>query len=156
MSIVLDGTNGITVPQGATQAQAEAGTSNIVLMTPLRTEQYLVAAVGFSNRYVGPDTTIALNGIYTFNHGLGTLPTLVQIYLVCVTAERGWAIGDVIPITSGTENYNANVAPAIGMSTTYIKVRIADGQLIRTIGLDGSTRGPLTEANWKLRVVAWA
>jgi hypothetical protein len=39
MSVVIDGTNGITVPQGATQAEAEAGTSNTVLMTPLRVFQ---------------------------------------------------------------------------------------------------------------------
>ena len=43
MSITLDGTNGITVPQGATQAEAEAGVSNTVLMTPLGTEQHMVA-----------------------------------------------------------------------------------------------------------------
>lgn len=43
MSITIDGTNGITVPQGATQAEAEAGVSNNVLMTPLGTEQHMVA-----------------------------------------------------------------------------------------------------------------
>jgi hypothetical protein len=43
MSVVIDGTDGITVPQGASQAEAEAGTSNTVLMTPLRTSQAIAA-----------------------------------------------------------------------------------------------------------------
>lgn len=43
MSVVIDGTTGITVPEGASQAQAEAGTDNTVLMTPLRTSQAIAA-----------------------------------------------------------------------------------------------------------------
>jgi hypothetical protein len=43
MSVVIDGTAGITVPQGASQVQAEAGTDNTVLMTPLRTSQAIAA-----------------------------------------------------------------------------------------------------------------
>jgi hypothetical protein len=43
MSVVIDGNNGITVPQGASQAEAEAGTSNTVLMTPLRVFQAMKA-----------------------------------------------------------------------------------------------------------------
>jgi hypothetical protein len=45
MSVVIDGTDGITVPQGASQAEAEAGTSNTVLMTPLRVFQAMKAMV---------------------------------------------------------------------------------------------------------------
>ncbi len=49
MAIALDGTNGITTPlvEGgsiATQAEAEAGTNNTKLMTPLRTEQALLTS----------------------------------------------------------------------------------------------------------------
>lgn len=43
MSVVIDGTTGITVPAGASQAQAETGTDNTVLMTPLRTAQAISA-----------------------------------------------------------------------------------------------------------------
>lgn len=52
MPIILDGTNGITDVDGgtvlstadvATQAQAEAGTDNTTLMTPLRVEQHMLA-----------------------------------------------------------------------------------------------------------------
>lgn len=140
----------------ATQAEAEAGTNNDQIMTPLRTDQQIAASLGFSNRYVSSDTTIALNGLYTFTHALGTTPTLVQLYLVCIGDDRGWLAGDILPFTNGTENYNANVGPAVAISSTYIKVRLADSQLLRTIGIDSSTRGPLSISKWKLRVVAWA
>jgi hypothetical protein len=53
MSVVIDGTDGITVPQGASQAEAEAGTSNTVLMTPLRTSQAIAALGGVTTAQVG-------------------------------------------------------------------------------------------------------
>ena len=141
--------------QIASQAQAEAGTDNTTLMTPLRTDQHVAASLGFSSRYVSADTTIAAGGLYTLTHGLSSTPQLVQLFLVCIAADRGWVIGDMVPFANGSENYNADVAPAIAVSSTYIKVRMADS-LLRTIGLDASTRGGLTFTKWKLRAVAWA
>jgi hypothetical protein len=46
MTILLNGGTGITVPEGASQAQAEAGNDNTVLMTPLRVAQ-AIAKLGF-------------------------------------------------------------------------------------------------------------
>jgi hypothetical protein len=56
MSVVIDGTDGITVPQGASQAEAEAGTSDTVLMTPLRTAQAIAALAGLQNISVATST----------------------------------------------------------------------------------------------------
>lgn len=70
MAITLDGTTGITTPLVAgdalaTQAEAEAGTDNTKLMTPLRVEQSLV-----SSRYIAQ---VATNGVFNSNSGFSTI-----------------------------------------------------------------------------------
>jgi hypothetical protein len=55
MPILLNGGTGITVPEGASQAQAEAGTDNTVLMTPLRVSQAIAKiAFGYKNAAIFP------------------------------------------------------------------------------------------------------
>lgn len=111
---------------------------------------------GFSKSYESAQTTVALNTLYTFAHGLGGVPKLMQAYFVCTTAINGYAVGDYVPILHGTENYNSNVSPAIVMSATQIKVRIASDALMRSISPNGTTRTQYLPANFDLVVRAWA
>jgi len=46
------------------------------------------------DNYVLPTGT----AIYSFAHGLGVVPSVVDVRLVCKTAEFGYAIGDEIPV----------------------------------------------------------
>lgn len=120
----------------------------------------LKSAVGaltvFTKKYEPAPVSIALNTTYTFTHGLGGIPILRLYSLVCISAERGWAVGDEIDFGHGTENYNGDDAPAIAANSTTITVRIPSTQLLNTIGLNGSSRAALTVANWNLRVKAYA
>ena len=111
---------------------------------------------GFSKSYESAQTTVALNTLYTFAHGLGGVPQLVQAYFVCKVAINGYAVGDYVPILQGTENYNSNVSPAMILSATQIKVRIASNALMESIGIDGTTRSNYLPANFDLLVRAWA
>jgi Major tropism determinant N-terminal domain len=36
----------------------------------------------------------AINSVVTANHGLGSVPKFIDVYLECVTANNGYAIGD--------------------------------------------------------------
>ena len=110
----------------------------------------------FSKSYESAQTTVALNTLYTFAHGLGGVPQLVQAYFVCKVAINGYAVGDYVPILQGTENYNSNVSPAMILSATQIKVRIASNALMESIGIDGTTRSSYLPANFDLLVRAWA
>ena len=111
---------------------------------------------GFSKSYESAQTTVALNTLYTFAHGLGGVPKLMQAYYVCISATNGYEIGDYVPILQGTENYNSNVSPAMILSATQIKVRIASNALMESIGIDGTTRSNYLPANFDLVVRAWA
>jgi hypothetical protein len=110
---------------------------------------------GLMTAYESAETTIALNTLYTFTHGLGAMPDHVYVAYVCKSAINGYLVGDEVPIAQGTWNWNSNGAPAIGVSSTYVKVRIADAGLMFSIGLDGSVRSTYLPANFNLIVRAW-
>ena len=110
----------------------------------------------FSKSYESPATVVALNTLYTFTHGLGGLPKLVCAFYVCKLAINGYAVGDYVPILSGTENYNNDVAPAIVISATEIKVRTGADALMRAIGINGAARDMYLPANFNLVVRAFA
>lgn len=110
----------------------------------------------FTKFYQSSQTTITLNALYTFTHGLGALPKLMQAYYVCKTAINGYAVGDHVPIYQGTENYNGNDSPAMIMSATEIKVRTGTDALMNSISPNGTGRTVYTGTNFDLMVRAWA
>lgn len=110
---------------------------------------------GLTTAYESAETTIALNTLYTFTHGLGAMPDHVYVAYVCKSAINGYLVGDEVPIMQGTWNWNSNAAPAIGVSSAYIKVRIANAGLMHSIGLDGTSRSTYLPANFNLIVRAW-
>lgn len=109
----------------------------------------------FSKGYSSAQTTIALNTLYTFTHGLGGLPTLVMAFYVCKVAINGYSVGDFVPLTQGTSNYNGNTGPAIVASTTQIKFRTPSDALMESISPNGTTRTNYGPANFDLLVRAW-
>lgn len=110
----------------------------------------------FTKSYVSPVTDIAIGGLYTFSHGFGELPKLVQPALVCTTSNNGWNVGDRIPFGHGTFTFDSNSAPALAVSTADIRVRIASNNLMFSIGINGSSRSFYSTANFDLEVRAWA
>ncbi len=138
-----------------TLARLPKGTAGqaLVVNTPATAPEWVST---FSKSYKSAQTTVALNTLYTFTHGLGELPKMMQAYYVCKSATNGYEIGDYVPILQGTENYNSNVSPAMILSATQIKVRIASNALMESIGIDGTTRSNYLPANFDLVVRAWA
>ena len=138
-----------------TLARLPKGTAGqaLVVNTPATAPEWVST---FSKSYESAQTTVALNTLYTFAHGLGGVPKLMQAYYVCKSATNGYEIGDYVPILQGTENYNSNVSPAMILSATQIKVRIASNALMESIGIDGTTRSNYLPANFDLVVRAWA
>lgn len=146
----------LTFAVAADQATWSAGADTTEgTITPAKLAGAITAQSKLTLKYVATPVSAAVNTTYTFTHGLGVVPTVVTFSLVCTTAERGWLVGDEILFSSGSENYNSNVAPAVAVNSTTIKVRTAD-DLLRTIGMDGSTRNSLTPSRWSLKVTAYA
>ena len=92
------------------------------------------------------DQTITLAGaLGPFAHGLGAVPKLVTLFLVCQTAELGYSIGDITVVNS--------VTASITVDATNINIRFnsAAPSIVRK---DTGVIAAFTAANWKLRVVA--
>lgn len=139
----------------ASQAEAEGGTENTKFMTSLNVSQAM-AARSLNQVYVSSPIAVSIGALHTFTHGLGVTPTVVSFIYVCISAERGWAVGDEIHFNSGMSNYNEDTSPAVAVNSTQIKVYTGGSAIARTIGMDGSSRAALTPAKWNLKVVAYA
>jgi hypothetical protein len=120
--------------------------------TQVATTAFVTAAVTtLVTTAITPLPNVAIGpGVVTAAHGLGVVPSLVVLELVCVGAEFGYAIGDVIQITvitNGPNDYklelfkNASLVGYVTRSTLQWQVanRAANGTIA------------LTSANWALR-----
>jgi hypothetical protein len=131
----------------ASQAQAEAGTDNTTVMTPLRTKQ-AVSALASVPAYTGTETTPTTGTSYTFTHGLGRLPHHVQVYLRCATASNGFSVDDYLLLTPW---HDSTTGVGIWFTTTSIVVRTGAG-----VGyIAPSGYAALTLSNFRLNVQAW-
>ncbi len=112
----------------------------------------------FSKAYTSSDQTITAAALLTLAHSLGTTPSLVQLFAVCVTAEAGYSIGDVILLPPGADPTNAvNRVMSVWIDSTNVNVRFgsANPPFILLHKTTGALAVP-TAANWNLRVKAWA
>lgn len=152
-NIFLDGAggntatiNGIT-PALASQAEAEAGTDNTKLMTPLRVSQ---------SKFWGYDSgqqTLTLDGSGTLAHGLGGIPTMYEAFLVCTTANAGWAVGDEITAPRGSQIGGAHLGVTLGADATNLYFAVGSNIQIRNKGTT-ATFTNITAASWRLVVRA--
>lgn len=93
-------------------------------------------------------------------HGLPGAPDLIIWSIVCKTAEAGFAINDVVPLTSvfrGSGSADDAIAPFIYRAdATYLYMRrCSDATMLLTVD-DDDTGAPtaLTDANWRLKCTA--
>ena len=78
----------------ANQAEAEAGSNNTKAMTPLRTAQ-AISQLSLSN-YTEHDLGLLSLNTGSVSHGLGSYPTLTEVFIQCVSANQGYDVGDRI------------------------------------------------------------
>lgn len=89
----------------ASQAQAEAGANNTELMTPLRTKQAIdQLAPLLTNVYTSTAQTITTAGLLTLAHSLGSIPLVLQAYVKCTTTNAGYAVGDEVVVAVGNNS----------------------------------------------------
>jgi hypothetical protein len=95
----------------------------------------------------------------TVAHGLGVVPSLLQINWVCVAPEAGYLAGDVIQYVAGSQENPG----AVGVSfrgyiayanSTDVNVVIGTGGVALPNASTGAN-DPLNSANWRVRVLAW-
>lgn len=138
----------------ASQAEAESGTDNTKLMTPLRTAE-AIAALARTPTYQSAEQSFAFADSITLTHGLGGLPSNVQVWLVCKTNDGGYLVNDWVgPIGSETFGDGANNGIVIAMNTTQVKLQIGSQSIAMPTWSTG-TRFSITPTRWRLVVRAW-
>lgn len=93
------------------------------------------------------------NTITTFTHGLGAVPSRVEIYAICTTANRGYVVDDKIQLPP--HYWSANGGHVVAITSADVRVIIATAGTY-TLGADTRTNLEISaNANWKLRVEVW-
>lgn len=104
--------------------------------------------------YESAEQTITAAGSLTLTHGLGIKPKYVFCEAICKTAEYGYAVGDVVPMSVAVElNSATEYGFSLRLTTTTILLRYA-GAGLAAINLSSGVGVALTNANWRLIVRA--
>jgi len=142
----------------SSQAQAEAGTDNTTVMTPLRVSQAIDVLGIFTKEYVSSNQTITTGGLLTLAHSLGVAPKNIFLELVCSTTEYNYSVNDVILVSVNSSTEFGNRPLGVYYDATNIYVRFTNDQPQQFLGVNKTTGAAvaLTNANWRLRVRAFA
>lgn len=109
----------------ASQAEAETGTDNTKVMTPLRVKQSVVANAAINRFFQSSQQTITVGGALTLAHGLGIAPKIVQPFLRCTTASLGYAVGDEVAVNMSINagGFSTSFGQAITYNASNVFVR---------------------------------
>lgn len=152
----IDEGAGTFTPSGeralASQAQAEAGTDNATLMTPLRVAQAINVLANPAD-YESAEWTAAAFTRYTYTHGLGALPSRIDVIMRLTATVGGWSAGTYFVCDGNNMFYDgANPGIVTGYNTTSIFAQL--GSDVRFLDTNGSRTGiPFGSCVFKVR--AW-
>jgi hypothetical protein len=116
----------------------------------------------FSQEYVSAQQTITPGGTITLAHGLGVVPKLILCQVVCVVANSGYAVGDVvdnIPIQYFAVNATSAMrGVSVQKDATSIIAQYGSYGGPTIVGMVKGTgaTGAFTDTSWRLVVRAYA
>lgn len=139
------------------------GTGVSVAMTPAAIAALIKPSTVKKYTSPGTDALPAKGGQLTIGHGLGVKPDLIQVWLVCNTADAGYAgspSSDEVLLSSFSNNGgggddNASIF-AIYSDTSSVYLR-RDSEASLDINVRHKSTGTataITEASWKVKVTA--
>lgn len=103
---------------------------------------------------------IAVNTRTTGIHMLGTTPVFAVLFLECKTAELGYSIGDLIPLTSGVYALSGSTfGLQVRFDATNTHLEVTNNALPAIAHKTNSPPGALTGitgANWIARAIPYA
>lgn len=110
--------------------------------------------------YTSALTAVGATGVtVSFIHGLAAIPDLVDVFLVCATADAGYAVGSRVKVSSvtsanGFSDDDQGAAFTVAFDGVNVKVTECHGWTLYVA--DGTTgvRQNLNTANWQLLVKA--
>jgi hypothetical protein len=109
-------------------------------------------------KFTSSDQTITSAGALTLAHGLGATPEFIECFLVNVTNEAGYTTGQVLPVAPnslGAATNDLGFSAIIDATNVTIRYGAHNGVFSINHATTGVSTG-ITNANWKLRVKAYA
>lgn len=108
----------------------------------------------FSKEFISAETTIVSSSNVFAAHGLGVMPKLIQVRIICKTPEYGFSAGDeAIPWTANT-SLDANIGVVGYCDSVNVGASLNGFQYV--MRKDTNDKAVITLANWKLIFRAWA
>jgi hypothetical protein len=104
--------------------------------------------------YSTDSQTISSGGGLTLAHSLGAKPQLIRTFIVCISAEDGWSVGDEIEVYSNSQAPNSR-GLTVYSDATNIYVRFGnDGTVWSNITKSTGATASLDVTKWTLSVRA--
>ena len=111
-------------------------------------------------KFTSAETTIAASTKTTFAHGLGAIPFQFDLYLICKTADSGYAIGDIIKVTQSYHSTagTSDIGAIMSADATNIYLTTggnAAGGMFKGFNQDTGAGVTFNNSNFKMIVKAW-
>lgn len=108
--------------------------------------------------YASAQQTLTLGAETTLAHGMGVLPSLVSVDLVCVTADLGYAAGETVQMGAfGYTNSGWFGGFQIRKDTSSVYVGVpANAIVVRSKTLNNGQTANITLGSWRYVARAWA
>lgn len=106
--------------------------------------------------YTSSEVTLSRNYRGTFAHGLGVVPSRVQMNLRCVSSQFNYAVNDVVYFSGGI--YDPNSGQGVNISADATNVYLGIYWLYvrnKTTGVDSAAWVEITYGNWLASMLAW-
>lgn len=106
--------------------------------------------------YYSAQTATTVNTDGTLTHNLGATPSFVQAYLVNLTTEHGYAVGDRVWGFASDAGSSSNIGFMLSADSTSVYWTIASAGWARIANKTTNANAVITPANWEFVVVAEA
>ena len=141
-------TRGDLIVGGATDWTDLALGTNTQVLTSNGTDAVWAVPI-VSKIYQAPDVAMVLAGAYgPYAHGLGVLPSVAQTFIICTTADIGYAVGDILTVSPSA--FMAATLDATNVNGRFPSA--APSAYHKTTGVNSS----ITLARWNLRMSLFA
>lgn len=152
----IDAATATTSQAGVTTLADTSGTQTGTSTTTVVTPAGLKGALGFSKEYESSQTTITLNTFSGLTHGLGAVPKLVIIELVCQSPDGGYSTGDRVALTWSGDSTTSK-GHQVSYNSSFINVGFGTtAPSLLTFGGASTPTFVITTTNWKFVARAWA
>jgi len=149
---------GVTTAEiaAATLVTASETIASNINDTTLPTSAAVYDALPFKKSFTSTDQTITPAGLVTLAHGLGAVPTLLQFFIKCTSADGGFAVNDLV-VAAMNNSTGAARNNSCYVDSTNINVRYSDTSApFTTANKSTGASVTLDPTKWVLIVKAWA